>query len=380
MAQTIVGVNDPKAVKRFAGALFTASVPTSFWGKNMMANVNSDGKTGQGANAPLCIVNDLTSQSGDAVSYDLYAQLTGRATFGDDNLEGNLEKLDSFTDEIRINQVRKGVDAGGLMSRKRTMNDHREISKNKLAEYNRAYFDQACFTTVAGDRGVSTDLHIPLGQTYAIPDTTGFDAFDVDHIIYGGAATSKATLVAGDKMSLATVDRSLLKVTTSGGGADGKLRMSPLDRGAGEDGYVLVMHPQQEYDLRRDVSSAGWMDIQKAAAAAVGFDSPIFKNTLGVHRGIALRSHQYVVNFNDYGMGVNLTAARAVLMGRQSMVVAFGSASSKGMRADWTEKMLDVDDNRLAISSNMVYGLKRGRFNGKDVNTLAIDTAISATI
>lgn len=380
MAQTTVGINDPKAVKRFAGALFTASVPTSFWGKNMMANVNSDGKTGQGANAPLCIVNDLTSQAGDLVSFDLYAQLTGRPTFGDDNLEGNLEKLDAFTDEIRINQVRKGVDAGGLMSRKRTVNDHRAISKDKLAEYNRTYFDQACFTTLAGARGVSADLHIPLGASTAIDDTKPFDTYDAEHIIYGGAATSKATLVAGDKMSLTTIDRAITIVKSTGGGADGKLRMTPLDRGAGEDGYVLCMHPFQEHDLRKDVGSAGWLDIQKAAAAAVGFDSPIFKNTLGTHRNVVLRSHQYVVNFNDYGVGGNVTAARANIMGRQAMVVAFGSASSKGMRADWTEKMLDVDDNRLAISSNMVYGLKRGKFNGKDVNTYAIDTAIAASI
>jgi N4-gp56 family major capsid protein len=378
MAQTNVGVNSPQAVKRFRGALFGASVPTSFWGKNMMANANSEGKTGQGANAPLCVINDLTSQAGDLVAYDLYAQLTGRATFGDDNLEGNLEKLDSYSDEIRINQVRKGVDAGGLMSRKRTINDQRVIAKDKLAEYNRSYFDQACFTTIAGARGVSTDLHIPIGATSAIDGTKTYDAYDAGHIVYPNAVAAKNALTTADTMSLTTIDRVITKVTSTGGGADGVLRMTPLDRGAGEDGYVMVMHPYQEHALRKDVGTAGWLDIQKAAAAAVGFDSPIFKNTLGTHRNVVLRSHQYVASFNDYGVGANVNAARATLMGRQAMVVAFGSPASAGMRADWTEKMLDVDNNRLAISSNMCYGLKRGKFNGNDVNCVAVDTAIVA--
>lgn len=378
MAQTNVGVNSQQAVKRFRGALFGASIPTSFWGRNMMANANSEGKTGQGANAPLCVVNDLTSQAGDTVSYDLYAQLTGRATFGDDNLEGNLEKLDAYTDEIKINQVRKGVDAGGLMSRKRTLNDQRVIAKEKLAEYNRAYFDQACFTTIAGARGVSPELHIPLGATTAIEDTKPYDAYDAGHTVYANAVTAKAGMTSVDTMSLTTIDRVITKVTSEGGGADGKLRMTPLDRGAGEDGYVMVMHPYQEHALRKDVGTAGWLDIQKAAAAAVGLDSPIFKNTLGVHRGVALRSHQYVVSFNDYGVGANVNAARAVMMGRQAMVVAFGSPAGANLRADWTEKMLDVDDNRLAISSNMCYGLKRGKFNNQDVNCVAVDTAIVA--
>ena len=36
MAKTIVGLNDPKAVKLFGGALFKAGIPQSLYGKQLI--------------------------------------------------------------------------------------------------------------------------------------------------------------------------------------------------------------------------------------------------------------------------------------------------------------------------------------------------------
>ena len=56
----------------------------------------------------------------------------------------------------------------------------------------------------------------------------------------------------------------------------------------GEDHYVCVMSPFQEYDLRVDTGTNGWMEIQKAAAAAEGRNNPIFKGGLGMISNVVL--------------------------------------------------------------------------------------------
>jgi N4-gp56 family major capsid protein len=249
------------------------------------------------------------------------------------------------------------------------------VSKNKLSDYFSSYFDQSGITTVAGARGSSTELLIPMGATGAVEGGSDYSTYDSNHIVYGGAANAKSTLTSADKMTLDTVDRIITRVTSTGGGADGKVRLNPLNKN-GEEAYVMQLSPRQEHDLRKDVGTGGWMDLQKASAGAEGKNSHLFKNTLGVHRGVHLRKHQHTVQFKDYGAGQNLRADRAVFMGRQACAVAFGSAASKGLRASWVEEEKDFG-NRLGVVAGMVYSFKLPKFNGEVINSIAVDTAVS---
>ena len=341
--------------------------------KNMIEDAHRTDKGAQMANAPIVVMNDLTKNEGDTISFDIYMQITGRATFGDDNLEGNLESLEAYTDEISINQVRKGVDVGGRMSNKRTLNDQRAIARTKLTEWFAQFVDQTCFTNLAGKRGINPFV-LAKNVNYAVKDTHEFEDYDADHIVYGGAAVSKASLTAADTLTLGTIDKLIVKATTEGGDADNKVRLTPLDKN-GEDCYIMLLHPYQEHDLRSDAGTTGWLEIQKAAAGAEGLKSPIFKQNLGNYRGVHFKKHKHVVLDNTYGAEGNVQSARASFMGRQALVMAFGNASSANLRADWTEKKTDVDDNKQAISGRMMFNAKRPRFNGQDVNSYAVDTA-----
>ena len=379
MGQTVYGVNHPQAVRHWAGALFASTMRESFLYRNMMEQASMIEEAGdQMANAPVVVINDLTKNQGDRVSFDIYIQLTGRPTFGDDILENNLEDLSSFTDEIRINQLRHGVDAGGVMSQKRVLQNLRKTAKGKLQQYFSQYFDQAGITTLSGGRGVSPQLLIPMGASAAIKDGSPYDSYDSGHIRYGGDAVSKATLEAADLMSLSVLNKLLTYTKSNGGGADGVVGITPLDKG-GEDDYKLIMSPHQEHSLRTNTNTGDWMDIQKAAAGANGYGNNLFKNTLGVYRGIHMREYQHVVQFDDYGASQNLDAHRAVFMGRQALAVAFGSASSKNLRADWVEEKKDYG-NRTTIAGGMMYSFKLPKFDGKVVNSFAIDTSIPTDI
>lgn len=378
MATTVVSSSDARTVRRYAGALFNSTMAKTFMARSMMEDVHVVGKDGQMANAPVVVINDVTSSAGDKVSFDLYVQLTGAPTFGDDILENNLEDLSAYTDEIIINQIAHGVNVGGRMSQKRTVTDLRNTAKVKLEEWFAQYFDQAGLTSMAGARGVSDQLLIPLGASAPIDGGSPYSSYDAGHIRYGGAATSKASLVAGDKMSLDVIDRVLTRVSSIGGGADGAIRLAPLDKN-GEDCYKLVMSPLQEHDLRKNTNAGDWLDIQKAAAGATGNNSHLFKNTLGIYRGVHMHKHQHVVQFNDYGAGQNIRADRAVFLGRQAMAVAFGSASSKGLKADWTEETTDMG-RRKQIGGSMMYSFKLPKFNNEVIGSYAIDTAVSSNI
>lgn len=363
----------PLAKKHFGGAMFTSTIAQSWVMKNLIENANRTDKGAEMANAPICVLNDLTKSEGDTVSFDLYMQITGRATFGDDNLEGNLESLDAYTDEITINQVRKGVDVGGRMTNKRTVNDQRSVARQKLTEWFAQFVDQTCFTNLAGKRGTNPFV-LAKNVNYAVKDTHEFVDYDADHIVYGGSATSKASMTAADKMKLSVIDKLIVKASTEGGDADKKVRLTPLDKN-GEDAFIMLLHPYQEHDLRSDTGPSGWLEIQKAAAGAEGLKSPLFKQTLGNYRGVHFKKHKNVVLDNTYGAAGNVETARASFLGRQALVMAFGNASSANLRADWTEKKTDVDDNKQAISGRMMFNAKRPRFNGQDVNSYAVDTA-----
>jgi N4-gp56 family major capsid protein len=84
-----------------------------------------------------------------------------------------------------------------------------------------------------------------------------------------------------------------------------------------------------------------------------------------------LHSHESAIRFSDYGAGTNLPAARALFMGRQAGVVAYGTAG--GLRFTWKE---EVDDygNEPTVVAGTIIGVKKTRFNGKDFGVMALDT------
>jgi N4-gp56 family major capsid protein len=367
MAQTIITTSAAQTKKKWAGALFNSSVPESYWGSHFM----KEGSAESAPNAPIHLITDLEKDSGDEVNFDIYAQLTGSPTYGDDNLEGNEESLTPYSDKITINQVRKATDSGGEMTRKRTTNNHRMICRNKLTDWWSRFFDEAVFMNISGARGSNADYILPTSSTAAI-EGQALVARSSSNIIYAGSATAKNNMIADDKFSLTSIDKAVTKAETEGGGSDGVIRVTPL-RMDGVDKFVCLMHNFQEHDLRTTTSTGQWLDIQKAVATNNGTKNPIFTGSLGEYRGVVLHKHNKVTRFTDYGTFSNVAAARAIFMGRQAMVAAFGSPAN-GLRFDWAEEWRDYK-NRLGIATKCIVGLKRPQFNGNDVNSIVIDSA-----
>jgi N4-gp56 family major capsid protein len=228
---------------------------------------------------------------------------------------------------------------------------------------------------LSGARGTNSDYIYPTNFTGFA--NNALVAPDSQHILYSGAATSKASMVVGDKMVVATVDRLIAKATMMGGGTTGVPQIQPI-MVDGEEHYVLVMTPWDEYNMRASAATAGsWMDIQKAAATAEGRNNPIFKGGLGMINNVILHKHKSVTRFTDYGAGLNVAASRSLFLGTQAAVCAFGSPGT-GLRYDWNEETRD-NGNQAVITTGTICGMKKTSFTiagaSMDFGVIAVDSA-----
>ena len=398
MAKTVVGLNDPKAVKRYSAFLAVDVGRTSYFNKKFMG-------VGVEAQTPIQILPHLENDAGDHISYDLVMQLKMQPIEGDNTLAGREEDLKFYTDSLYIDQLRGGVNTGGRMTRKRTIHDLRKISRVRQGEWWARVFDELLFMYLSGTRGINADYIYPVGysgfatNSLVDPITAG----DTDHFLFAArsdngvipTSRSDANWVAqgstgNNIFSLALIERAVARARTMGGGVTGVPAIEPIMID-GEEHYVIVMHPYQEYQCRTNTNTGQWLDIQKAAAAAEGRSNPIFKGALGMYNNVVLQSHRAVVRPNNAGTGTgygasnNIGVARALFMGRQAGVVAFGSPGN-GLRFDWHE---DYEDrgNQVIISTSSICGVKKTSFTtagttlagvtssiSRDFGTIALDT------
>ena len=356
---TTIAFGDPKAQKKWSGSLFVDTVKKSYFDRKFVSE--SD-------NAVIQRLTDLESDAGDTIDFDLSVQLREKPTSGDNRLEGKEENLRFFSDQVQIDQLRKGVSAGGKMSRKRTAHNLRRVAKDRLSDYWSKYIDELNFIYLSGARGINEDFTEDL--TYVGHAGNPIQAPDAAHLVFGGTATSKATISAGDKMSKAVIEKAVVKAKTMRSVDPTTANMLPVMIN-GEAHYVCLMSEFQAFDLRT-ADTSGWIEIQKAAVTAEGRNNPIFKGGLGMINNAVLHSHDSAIRFADYGAGGNVAAGRALFMGRQAGVVAYGSAG--GLRFTWTEVTKD-HGNEPTVAAGIIIGVKKTRFNSKDFGVLAIDTA-----
>lgn len=360
MTTTQIPFGDPRAAKRWSTQLSVDTLSKAYFAKKFI---------GTSENSIIQQKTELESDAGDVVQFDLSVQLTGRPTSGDNRVKGREENLRFFSDTVNIDQLRHPVSAGGRMTRKRTVHNLRTIAKDRLSDFWAEYLDQLTFIYLSGARGINQDF-------YEDTDYAGFagnalQAPDAQHLFYGGAATSKATLTATDYLN-----RNLVEKVNTGAGMIRALdpsasNMVPVSMD-GEQRYILLMSLFQEYWMKVETGAAGWLELQKAAAGAEGSNSKLFKGSLGMIGNVILHSHKSVVRFNDYGAGSNVAASRALFMGRQAGVVAYGTPG--GSRFMWVE---EVDDygNEPVVVAGTIFGMKKTRFNNRDFGVISVDTA-----
>lgn len=358
MSQTNIPAGDVKAIKKWSSALAADTNAKAYWTRRFI------GKT---ENSIIQQKTELESDAGELIQFDLSVQLRGLPTIGDDRMKGKEENLRFFTDQVLIDQMRKPVSIGGRMSRKRTIHDLRKVAKDRMSDYWAKYQDEMTFIYLSGARGINEDYIQPL-------DWTGFagnvlQAPDAAHVMYGGTATSKATITSADTFNRALIERAQTYTRMIRALNPNAINMHPVMFN-GEGNYVLVMSPFQGHQLR-NADTGGWVDMNKALIQGGDKNNPIFKGGLGMLAKTVLHEHDSAVRFSDYGAGGNLPAARALFLGRQAGIIAYGTG--QGARFQWIEEKDDYG-NLTNYASGVIMGMKKARFNGQDVGVVALDT------
>jgi len=363
MAMTNIGVGDAKAIKKYSAFLAVDTANKSYFTRKFSGGPESS--------MPIHHLDELESDAGEYISYDISMQMQMAPIEGDDILENKEEALNFYTDGMYINQARGGVNTGGRMTRKRTIHNLRKIARKRQSDWWARAFDELHFMYLSGARGVNTDF--VWGTSFTSFAGNSLSSPDSYHIIYANA-TTKATMDADDKLDLADIDRAVGLLAMTGGGSEGIPAMQPIQVD-GEEHFVLIINPWQEYDLRINTGSGQWLDLQKALATSIGKNSPIFKGGAGMHNNVVIHKHKKIIRFSDYGAGSpgTVAAARALLLGSQAAVVAFGSPGT-GLRFGWNEETRD-NGNQVVITSHSILGMKKVTFNSLDFGVFCIDTA-----
>jgi N4-gp56 family major capsid protein len=293
--------------------------------------------------------------------------------YGDAELHGKEEQLTFYTDNVYIDQMRGGADAGGRMTRKRTLHDLRKIAKAREVDWWARVFDEIIFMYLSGSRGTNTEYVFPT--TFSGFASNSFTSPDSNHIVYGGVATAKNTVAITDTMSTLPIDKAVAYAEMMGGGGPSYSEVPQLQKCDvdGEEVFLLVIDPYQKFNLRRNTTANDWADIQKAIATAIGRETPFLKGGVGMWNGVVIHSHQNVVRFTDYGSGTDQLASRALFLGLQAGAIAFGSPGRE-LRFGWHEEERD-NGNRVVITTHTIWGFKKVTFNGNDFGVMAIDTA-----
>jgi N4-gp56 family major capsid protein len=352
MATTNFAVGNALTEKIWGKKAFKDSVKDTLYGKLI----------GKSDRSIIQIKDETQKGPGDRIRFRLRALPTGTGKDGHETLEGSEEGLSYSYMDMTIDQKRHATKVDLGISQQRVGFELRSEAKDALTEWWEDYLDTTMIEYLSG---AST-------LTYHTSNVLASNALEApSQILYGGNATAKNDVDATDTFTLALIDKAVefakLKTPT--------MRKAQF---GGKSAYVMLLHPYQVYDLRTNTNTGQWLDIQKAAMNGGKVEkNPIFSEALGVYNGVILIENTRVNTFSDYGSGGNVDAARALFMGAQAGVTAYGRKTPGTSRMSWKEKSFDYGD-KLGVASSLIWGMYKTRFDSADFGMVHIDTAATS--
>lgn len=357
MAVTTFGVNDALAVR--------------LWSKKLATEVSKataiSSMIGTGTNSILQLKDETTKGAGDNVTFGLRTQLIGDGVSENEVLEGNEEALSTFSDTLRINELNHAVRVrnGQTIDAQRVPFDLREEATAGLADWYADRISLAAFMQWAGFTAPQIAFE---GRTISIkPVHYLFNAPTAPtRVLRPNARANDQSIISTDIFNLNLIDFAVEQAKL----ANPKIRPVRVN---GENKYVLYLHPAQITDLRTNTSTGQWLDIQKAVYQGSKQNNPIYDGSIGEYNGVIIREAEHVVPGVNSSTNAQITTVRrAVLVGAQSGVVAFGMKNT-GQKYKTIEELFDYQ-RELGVSVQAVLGLKKTVFNGNDFGAIVIST------
>lgn len=367
MARTSILPTDPGAVK-----LWENEVSVEATKKSQFTKMTGSEKSA----LPVIRKTSLESGPGDEVTCYLIAKMTGKPREGSEKIAGFEDKLNHYTDKMRIDKHRKAVNTGDVMDQKRVPFDIAEQAKARLTDWAAEAHDEQIVMTASGARGVGDEFqHYPIGYT-GFPNT--FEAPDTGHRqVWDGSIAYGSLVESTHKLGLAVIDAANLRAKKMIGDIkSGKAaKMTPCAVDGGKH-FVFLTGPEGMYDLRREVGEAGFLTLEKAKMTQEGAKNLIFTGGKAFHNGVLIDEQQTIVKFNDAGAGT-IRAMRSLFLGAHAVAVAYGTkGQNNGTRYQLTESDLDHKEEDVIVL-RLIAGYKKCRYNSLDHGVISVDHTYS---
>lgn len=351
MADTNYGVNHPLAIKKWSSELMKEALKKTYVFQFM----------GKGKDSLITIKNDLTDkEGGDRIRVGIRSQLKGAGIQGDNTLEGNEEALETFYQDVNIDQLRHAVRSEGKMSEQRVPFSVRDEAKDGLTDWWSERWDTWFFNQITGNTAVGDPRYYGFNAPVAP---------DADHVTYASSGSTSDVSISNStvsQFSLKWIDTAVEKAKLA------KNALRPLNIG-GRKKYVAFIHTYQVTSLRTAAGDSQWRDIQMAAINGGKIsDNPIYTGALGEYNDVILHESTRVPV-----SPTNANVRRAVLCGAQAACVAFGRGHGKNTFS-WTEELFDYK-NKLGVAAGCQSGIIKTRFDNSDYGTVVMPTWATAS-
>lgn len=314
--------------------------------------IGQRGFMGDSANNILVVENALSKDAGDSVDYYLEMNLQGAGVGSNETARGNEEQLVYHNDTLKIDERFHSVLIKGKMTDQRTRIKLRKRAPRALGRWGGEWLNELFWTMITGERGTNNGK---LASNFTGFAGNTLTVADSDHVLYGGDATSKASIDATDKFDLTLIEKNVTKAET----LSPQVMPISLD---GDNKWMMGIHPYSARDLRTNTNNFQWADFQKAVTQGGG-KGLYTKNALGEHADTILFKSQDVRTFSDFGAGSNVAGVANVFFGAQAGVIAYG----KGYEgAQWNYVEITEDYEReTGFGTGIIVGIKPCIFNSK---------------
>lgn len=324
MAKTAFATSDALTKKLWEEQLFRDALKESYFTRFM----------GMTPDSLVYVKEDLVKSKGDEITFGIRMRLSGTGVTSGQVLEGNEEKLTTFSYKIALERYRHAVRDAGALDRQRVAFSIDEESVAALKGWGGEKIDELCFDAVT-----------------AAPTKTFF----------GGAATSKATLTTADKVTPALISKAKAFAKVGGGRTQPPLRPVRIE---GRDYYVFVIHPDVMFDLKQDATFAQ----AYREAHMRGSENPIFQGSQGIWDGVVIHEHENVPIFTNGGAGGNVPGASNIFMGAQAICYAWGE------RPKVIAETFDYEEEH-GYAWAMTARAGKPKFNSKDYGSIEVMVA-----
>lgn len=326
---------------------------------------------GKSENSIIHIKDETEKGAGDRVTFTLRTRLTQKGISASGTAEGNAEALSTYTDALLLDELGCNVGAKSqyTIDAQRVPFNLREECKNAASTWWRDrratwFFNQVCGYTPANTvSSTSGPEYTGMNTATAPASGTGLTRH-----IWAGTATNDQGLGNSDTFVVSIIDRAVEAART------GNRMVNPV-RVGGQDKYIVYLHERQLRQLRTSSTTGGWQDITKFAYSGVDISkNPLYTGAIGEWNGCILRRSQDVTLGVHSGTGASeADVYRAVLLGAQAAVAAFGRKGYGPSKYRWNEELVD-HKRKLEVSAWSVGGLKKAVFNSVDHGTVVMSS------